>query len=263
MLTIRGPNLPGGELSVWYLEAFCRPGSARRDWKETVIPHRTRLVEVGRDGRLIRLRSELADGVVVDHEIRAGDDEVDFRLVATNPRQTESQAHWAQPCIRVDRFTGAKSERASEAYLPSCFIFVADRLTRLPAEPWAREARYTLKLADEYLDAFEVEVRELMDTVTTNARFEQIVREEFPIPDDATKRVAALREQRRDAVLGLWKNDPRVGDFRETGWGAVQAFSTWEEHERTVRGSRAERRALRSISGSPLLDEVRAKVLAV
>jgi hypothetical protein len=143
MLTIRGAHLPGGELSVWYLEAFCRPGSARRDWKETVIPHRTRLVEVGRDGRLIRLRSELADGVVVDHEIRAGDDEVDFRLVATNPRQTESQVHWAQPCIRVDRFTGTRPERASEAYLPSCFIFVADRLTRLPAEPWAREARYT------------------------------------------------------------------------------------------------------------------------
>ena len=73
MLTIRGAHLPGGELSVWYLEAFCRPGSTHRDWKETVIPHKTRLIEASTDGRLIRLRSVLDDGVTVDHEIRAGD----------------------------------------------------------------------------------------------------------------------------------------------------------------------------------------------
>ncbi len=142
MLSIRGPQLCGGEISVHYLEAFCRPGSTRRDWKETVIPHRTRLVEASADQRLIRLRSELDDGVVVDHEIRAGHDEVDFRVVATNHGATESQAHWAQPCIRVDRFSGVKPEPNSEAYLPNCFLFVDGKLTKMPTEPWAREARY-------------------------------------------------------------------------------------------------------------------------
>ena len=81
--------------------------------------------------------------MVVDHEIRAGDDEVDFRVVATNPGPNESQAHWAQPCIRVDRFTGTRPEPGSEAYLPKCFLFLDGKLTRLPAQPWAREARYT------------------------------------------------------------------------------------------------------------------------
>ena len=142
-LSIRGPHLPGGELTVWYLEAFCRPGSTRRDWTETVIPHRTRMVEASADHLRIRLLSELADGVVVDHEIRAGDDEVDFRVVATNPGANESQAHWAQPCIRVDRFTGAPSEHNSEVYLSRSFIFVDGKLTRLPTQPWAKEARYT------------------------------------------------------------------------------------------------------------------------
>jgi hypothetical protein len=142
MLTIRGPNLPGGELSVWYLEAFCRPGSTGRDWKETVIPHKTRLLEASADGRLIRLRSVLDDGVTVDHEIRARIDEVDFRLVAANPTTKESQSHWAQPCIRVDRFTGTKLVHGSEAYLPSCFIFARDKLARMPTKPWATQARY-------------------------------------------------------------------------------------------------------------------------
>jgi hypothetical protein len=143
MLTLRGPRLPGGGLKVWYLEAYCRPGSTDRDWSETVIPHTTRLIRRSEDGRTLRLRCELADGVVVDHEIRAGRDEIDFRLVTTNPTGTESQAHWAQPCIRVAPFTGVEQERDSEAYLPQSFVFIEGRPARLPTTPWAMKARYT------------------------------------------------------------------------------------------------------------------------
>jgi hypothetical protein len=143
MLTIRGEHLPGGEVKVWYLEAYCRPGSTDRDWKETVIPHTTQLLERSPDGRLIHLRCALSDGVVVEHEIRAGRDEVDFRLVATNPTKTASQAHWAQPCIRVAPFTGVEQKPSSEAYLPRCFVMIDGRPTPLPTQPWATRARYT------------------------------------------------------------------------------------------------------------------------
>jgi len=143
ILTIHGKHLPGGALDVWYIEAFCRPGSTRREWSQTVIPHRTELVESGRDGRMIALRSRLDDGVVVEHDIRAGRDEVDFRVVATNPTGVESRAHWAQPCIRVDRYAGTKPERSSEAYLPRCFVDVDGKPARLPTTPWARAALYT------------------------------------------------------------------------------------------------------------------------
>jgi hypothetical protein len=143
MLSIRGKHLPGGDVAVWYIEAFCRPGSTRRDWKETVIPHRTRLVEISPDKRRITLRSELSDGVVVSHEITAGSDEVDFRVVATNPTRVASQAHWAQPCIRVDRYAGVRPEHNSETYLPRCFVDRDGRPVRLPMAPWARTAVYT------------------------------------------------------------------------------------------------------------------------
>ena len=143
ILTVRGRHLPGGAVKVWYLEAFCRPGSTARDWGETVIPHESKLVESDQDGRRIRLHSILDDGVIVEHDIRAGLDEVDFRLTATNPTARASQAHWAQPCVRVDAFTGVKPIPNSEAYLPKCFIFVDGRLTRLPTRPWATKARYT------------------------------------------------------------------------------------------------------------------------
>jgi hypothetical protein len=141
MLTVAGDHVPGGEVKVWYLEAFCRPGSTDRVWEETVIPHRTELVSAQPDH--LRLKSTVSDGVIVWHELRATVDEVEFRLTAENPTSRASEAHWAQPCVRVDRFTGVPAERSSEAYLPKSFIFLDGKLARLPVQPWATQARYT------------------------------------------------------------------------------------------------------------------------
>jgi hypothetical protein len=137
-LVVHGANLPGGELRVQYLEAYCRPGSTDRDWGRTVIGHRTELLTRGTDGKSLKLLCALADGVVVTHEITAANDEVSFRLVANNPTAKTSEAHWAQPCIRVNTFTG----KGQKDYLPQCFVFINGKLTRLPTHPWAEKARY-------------------------------------------------------------------------------------------------------------------------
>jgi hypothetical protein len=138
-LTIHGSHLPGGQVRIQYLEAYCRPGSTDRDWRQTVIPHKTELLSRSADGKSLRLRCTLADGVVVRHEIDAGADEVTFRVTATNPTGKPSEADWAQPCIRVGTFTG----RGHKDYLPLCFVYIDGRLTRLPTQPWAEKARYT------------------------------------------------------------------------------------------------------------------------
>jgi hypothetical protein len=80
----------------------------------------------------------LRDGVVVDHLIEAREDSVDFQLVAHNPTDQQSNAVWAQPCTRVDRFTGRKQAD----YLDKCFILLDGKLRRMPFEPWAVKARY-------------------------------------------------------------------------------------------------------------------------
>ncbi len=43
-LRINDDRNPGGALEVWYLEAYCRPGSTDREWNETVIDHKTKLL---------------------------------------------------------------------------------------------------------------------------------------------------------------------------------------------------------------------------
>jgi hypothetical protein len=143
-LTIRG-NFPGEEIKIMYLEAYCRPGSTDREWGQTVIKHEAKLVSISDGGRIIRLRDKLEDGVVVEHTIKAGADEVDFQVVAHNPTDKPSEAHWAQPCLRVDKFTGVGNADPRElvpAYARKCFLFIDGKLTRLPTEPWADKARY-------------------------------------------------------------------------------------------------------------------------
>ena len=145
-LLVRGPHLPGGDIRINYLEAYCRAGSTDADWvRHTVIPHRAELLSLSDDRRVLRLRHTLEDGVTVEHTITAGDDEVDLRLMARNPGKVRSEAHWAQPCVRLAGFTGFDSRGSDlDDYLPKCFIFLGGTLARLSeVRPWAAKARYT------------------------------------------------------------------------------------------------------------------------
>ena len=146
ILSVVSPAIPGGKIDINYLEAYCRAGSTDADWvKHTVIPHENRVLSASPDRKEIRMEDRLVDGVVVQHLIRAGKDEVDFRLVAHNPTDQISEAHWAQPCVRLGAFTGFLSPGTSgdlNDYLPKCFIFLDGKLTRMPTPVWATEARY-------------------------------------------------------------------------------------------------------------------------
>jgi hypothetical protein len=168
-LTING-DFPGKTISVNYLEAYCRPGSTDREWGQTVIGHTTDMVSASDDKRLIKLKCTLKDGVVVHHEIQAGSDEVDFRIVATNPTDKESQAHWAQPCIRLDKFVGVPATRASEEYLAKSFVFLDGKLERMPTRDWATKARYIpgQVWAPKGVDRSDVNPRPLSPLVPSN-----------------------------------------------------------------------------------------------
>lgn len=144
-LYIEGDHLPGKSIEVNYLEAYCRAGSTEADWvKHTVIPHRAELISLSADRKTLKLRDTLADGVVVDHTIRAGSDDVDFRLIAHNPGPKRSEAHWAQACVRLGNFTGFPASSTNlDDYLPQCFLILSNRVTRFPEiQPWVKAARY-------------------------------------------------------------------------------------------------------------------------
>ena len=172
-LTIRGPQLVGKEITIHYLEAYCRPGSTDRDWGATVVGHTTELLSADPSGKRIELADKLRDGVTVKHVITATDDEVDFQLTAHNPTDKESAAHWAQPCVRVDKFTGGDNKDARllvPPYAKKCFLFLDGKLTRLPTEPWADKARYVYGqvYAPRGVDRNDVNPRPLSKLVPSN-----------------------------------------------------------------------------------------------
>jgi hypothetical protein len=144
-LIVRGEKTP--EIRINYLEAYCRAGSTDADWtRHTVIRHTNKLVSLSEDKKVLRLHDTLAAGVTVEHTITAGNDEVDFRLMARNPGAERSEAHWAQPCVRLAAFTGFNPDLSKgdlNDYLPKCFVFLDGKLERMPTREWAMQARYT------------------------------------------------------------------------------------------------------------------------
>ena len=138
MLSITGSHVPGGKVDVWYLEAFCRGGSTHRDWHETTIPHKTVTAEPQTDKHRLKLRTTVEPSVEVIHEIRAGADDVDFRLELKNTGDRDVDVQWFQPCMRVDRFTGLKQSN----YIDKSFIFTSKGLTMLDKTRRTEEAIY-------------------------------------------------------------------------------------------------------------------------
>ena len=138
MLSISGPEIPGGKVDIWYLEAFCRSGSTHRDWHQTTIPHKTELVSADNNGKRLRLRTVVEPDIEVLHEIRAGRDDVDFRLNLKNHGGQFADVQWFQPCLRVDRFT----RRNQTNYIDKSFIFTGRGLTTLDNTRRTEEAIY-------------------------------------------------------------------------------------------------------------------------
>ena len=138
ILTVSGPEVPGGKMDIWYLEAFCRPGSTRRDWAQTVIPHHTELISLDEERQALTLRSRVEPAVEVVHEIRAGVDDVDIRVSLRNTSANHSEIDWFQPCLRVDRFTG----RGQSNYVSRCFIYTERGLTMLDQTRRTEDAIY-------------------------------------------------------------------------------------------------------------------------
>lgn len=145
-LVIHGAHLPGGPIRINYLEAYCRAQSTHANWRDhTKMKHETRVVSLSEDRKVLQLACTVEDGVTVQHTITARDDEVDFRLVAHNPTARRSEAHWAQPCVRLGPFTGFGRDGGGDLddYLPKCFVFLDGKLARMPTRDWAKDALYT------------------------------------------------------------------------------------------------------------------------
>jgi len=89
-------------------------------------------------------------------------------------------------------------------------------------------AREALGLILAGQDDFAREVEALCSVEVTDADFWRIVDQLAPAPaDDATGRGATMAQNKRDAVVSLYRSDPRVAPWAGTAFGVLQAYNTY------------------------------------
>ena len=208
MLRVSGPAVPGEYVETWYLEAFCRSGSTTQEWHKTTIPHETKLISAAADGSALTLRTTVQEGVVIEHEIRSGRDEVDFRLEARNDSSEFQDVQWFQPCMRADRFTGKRQKD----YIQSSFIFTDEGLKLLTELPRAEEAIYK---------GGQVYVPEGVPMKDVNPRPISTVRPANNLigcfSEDGKRILATAWEPTQELFQGVivcLHNDPRIGGLK-------------------------------------------------
>jgi phage/plasmid-like protein (TIGR03299 family) len=114
------------------------------------------------------------------------------------------------------------------------------------------DARDALQIVHSIADDFAAEVAGLCSTKISDHDWERIVDKLAPLPKESDEpygtRAVTMAEKKRDALWGLWRDDPRVSPWRGSAFGAWQAFNTYRHHE-GVGGAKPERNMLRAVDG--------------
>lgn len=110
---------------------------------------------------------------------------------------------------------------------------------------WKADIIQGLKLISPAMAAFNESVSKLIDTTITAGQFDRLIAHNFPVKPatDADVKVGRTSPnvRRQAEVRSLYENDRRVGPFKGTAWGYLQAVNTWELHVRGEGTGRSER----------------------
>ena len=115
-------------------------------------------------------------------------------------------------------------------------------------------ARQALAMVHTLADDFAAEVAKLCRVEVTPSQWEAFLDAHIPRVHTTTGLPLAGRSQtmadtKRDGLTTLYRSDPRVSPWSGTAHGVLQAVNTYEHHEGVVRGERAERNGLKTITG--------------
>jgi len=115
-------------------------------------------------------------------------------------------------------------------------------------------ARQALAMVHTLADDFAQEVAKLCRVEVAQSQWEQFLDAHIPrvhattgLP--LTGRSQTMADTKRDTLADLYRADPRVSPWAGTAHGVLQAVNTYEHHEGVVRGERAERNGLKTITG--------------
>jgi len=115
-------------------------------------------------------------------------------------------------------------------------------------------ARHALAMVHALAEDFAAEVAALCAMPVSPAQWGGFLDRHVPRTDASTSRPLEGRalthaDSKRSRLDELYQHDPRVAPWTGTAHGVLQAVSTYSQHEGVVRGDRAERNSLKTITG--------------
>jgi phage/plasmid-like protein (TIGR03299 family) len=92
------------------------------------------------------------------------------------------------------------------------------------------EIRSKLGLLYQYSAAFEAEAKAMLRTEMTRAEFDDLIREVWPVSDNAPSRTVANARRRTGQLTRLWTSAQTQAPIRGTRWAGFQAVTEYLDH---------------------------------
>lgn len=117
------------------------------------------------------------------------------------------------------------------------------------------EARHTLRLANDYLDALSVNADKLANEKFSTDEMMDILDEMFPVTEDMTERKKNNIKEVKDGIM-ICVFAPDLAQFANTKWGFINGVSDYIGHASPSRltDTYAENNWNRIMNGHPILD---------
>lgn len=126
------------------------------------------------------------------------------------------------------------------------------------------EARYTLKLANDYMDELAITADKLANTSITEGQTEKVIDELFPVTADMSERQVKNQNDNKEAFM-VCMIAPDILKYKGTAYQLVQAASDFATHREPKRKTATyqERNFSNVLDGNTIIDTTFLKMLAL
>lgn len=125
------------------------------------------------------------------------------------------------------------------------------------------QAREALEFTFKYLEGFQAEAEQLINTTLTQRRFESIISEAFTAPESASLAAQTRSQNKIDEMARLFSDSHTHAGVRETAWAGLNALTEWADHFSPVRGdNQSDQRAIKSLLDPAFKDKALRMMMA-
>jgi hypothetical protein len=100
-----------------------------------------------------------------------------------------------------------------------------------------QQAREALDFTFDFLEGFQEQAEQLINTTLTQGQFEEIIARNFGAPDDAPNSTITRTENKLDQMAQLFSDALTQDGVRNTAWAGLNALTEWYDHYSPVRGA--------------------------